>query len=401
MSFQHGIQIQENPTSLRPPRPVDSALPFVVGTAPVQTLTGDKPINKAVLVHDLEDFVAKFGAVPADESETDYSLASFARIYFALYGSAPAIMVNVFDPAEHEGGPDDVVAADIVGGIDGATGTRTGIELVEVAFPEFGKIPAILLAPGHSHLPAVAVALAAKANLINGHFRAMALIDVPPTEERPEDAVAWKATYDDPHALVCWPRVMVGDQTHWLSAHVAGLIAQTDRGRGGIPFEGPSNKGLRITGAEHALTITQANYLNEQGLVTVLRVGTAGHKLWGNRTSAYPGSTDIKDVFVPCRRMVNFIANSLIVSTWQRVDDPLNPRLIQGIADSTNIWLNGLTGQGALLGARVEFLRSDNPLTSLIDGKVKFRIHYLPVPPMEAASFVLEVDPSYFDTLFG
>ncbi len=474
MAFTHGVYTQELDTKVYAVREVDSALPFVVGVAPVHNLPSGtpQPINEPKLIFNFTEFVKTFGAPKDAEDPSVFGLYEFARVYFTLYGMSPAVFVNVFDPATHytpvtgesvtfdsndqaqlshgavfsvvvkssdgtvtytEGtdytvdslngiitrlssgaiaagatvlvdynyaDPTKVTAADVIGGVDATTGTRTGLELIEEVFPRFGKIVGLVLAPGFSHDTTVANALIAKAESINQNFKAMAYIDVPDTAKTPTDAVAFKQNFGSSHAVFFWPRAMEGDRAVPLSIHAAGLTAKVDRGNGGVPYESPSNKELRVTGPEKVLTLQEANYLNEQGLVTMHRMMT-GWKLWGNRTAAFPGVTDIKDSFIPCRRMANWIENNLIVNTWQKVDDPMNKRLIESVVDTTNIWLNGLAGRGMLLGARVAFLPEENPETDLANGIIRFHIYYLAPPPAETIEFVLEVDLDYFKTLFG
>ncbi len=103
----------------------------------------------------------------------------------------------------------------------------------------------------------------------------------------------------------------------------AGLMAKVDIANTGVPYQSPSNQTLLIDGPLNILSIDEANYLNSQGIVTVFRFST-GWKLWGNRTTAFPADTDIKDSFIPCRRMANWIENNLVLLTWQKVDDPMN-----------------------------------------------------------------------------
>ncbi|HFC98260.1 MAG TPA: phage tail sheath protein [Thermosulfurimonas dismutans] len=407
MAFTHGVYTQELDTKVYAVREVDSALPFVVGVAPVHNLPSGtpQPINEPKLIFNFTEFVKTFGAPKDAEDPSVFGLYEFARVYFTLYGMSPAVFVNVFDPANHtdaSGNPDPtaVTAADVIGGVDATNGTRTGLELIEEVFPRFGKIVGLVLAPGFSHNTTVANALIAKAESINQNFKAMAYIDVPDTAKTPTDAVAFKQNFGSSHAVFFWPRAMEGDRAVPLSIHAAGLTAKVDRGNGGVPYESPSNKELRVTGPEKILTLQEANYLNEQGLVTMHRMMT-GWKLWGNRTAAFPGVTDIKDSFIPCRRMANWIENNLIVNTWQKVDDPMNKRLIESVVDTTNIWLNGLAGRGMLLGARVAFLPEENPETDLANGIIRFHIYYLAPPPAETIEFVLEVDLDYFKTLFG
>lgn len=405
MAFQHGVYIQELDTKILGVRTCDSALPFIVGTAPVQAIASNRPINQAKLIFNYREFVNTFGAVPDGQNESSYTLSEFARIYYTLYGMSPAIFVNVFDPSVHkdaQGNPDPslVTSNDIIGGVDGVTGQRKGLECIETVFPEFGKVAGTILAPGYSYDTSVANAMIAKAQNINGHFKAMAYIDVPDDRAKPTDAVAWKMTFGSPYAGICYPKVKYGDNAHWLSAHAAGLTAKVDAENTGVPYESPSNKELRIDAPKSIFTIQEANYLNEQGIVTVFRMMT-GWKLWGNRTSAFPVNTDIKDTFIPCRRMANWIENNLVLLTWQKVDDPMNKRLIETVASTVNIWLNGLVGRSFLIGAKVHFRKEDNPLTDLANGIIRFYITYLAPPPAETIEYVLEVDVTYFNNLFG
>lgn len=239
----------------------------------------------------------------------------------------------------------------------------------------------------------------AKAENLSGHFRAMAYIDAPPDAETLADVNAFKSAIGSPHAYVLDPPVKYGDEDHFLSVHAAGLTAKVDASHDGIPFDSPSNKELRISEPKKIYTLQDANYLNSRGIATVFRFST-GFKLWGNRTAAFPENTDVKDTFINCRRMANWIENNLIVNTWQKVDDPTNKRLIESIADTWNIALGGLVGRGALLKAQVLFLEQDNPLTDLINGAIRFRVKYTPVTPAEDIEFITVVDVEGYKNLF-
>ena len=50
---------------------------------------------------------------------------------------------------------------------------------------------------------------------------------------------------------------------------------------------------------------------------------------------------------------------------------------------------------------RIEFREEDNPMTSLLDGKVKFKIYFSPALPMEYAEFDCEIDTEYYNNLFS
>lgn len=304
--------------------------------------------------------------------------------------------------------PSAVTASDIIGGIN-SNGEETGLETLSQVFTRFGLVPGLVLAPGWSDDPTVASVMKAKAGSINGFFKAVALCDIPTDEvTKYSDVDAWKNTnnYTGENQVACWPMVKNGDYIFHLSTHLCGVIGTTDAGNDDIPYESPSNKSMQATGlcladgTEVVLGIDSANYLNGNGIITGLNF-MGGWKIWGNRTAAYPSNTDVKDAFLCVRRMFNWHAQTFIQTYWQKVDKPINKRLIQTIVDSENIRLNGLVAQGALLGGRIEFLEDENPTTNLLDGIVKFHTYLTPPTPAREIEDVIEYDPDYFSVLFS
>lgn len=301
-----------------------------------------------------------------------------------------------------------VTAADIIGGIDAGTGKAEGLELLNSVFPKFRKIPGQVVAPGWSRDTGVAAVMHAKAGNINSHFKAVAVVDIDSdTVTKYTDVAATKNNNNltDEQLIVCWPKVSLGGAEYWLSSQVAALNCQVDAANEGIPYISPSNKGLQMDsavadGAVVELGPDQAAYLNSQGIVTALNF-VGGWKCWGNRTGCYPGITDVKDAFIPIRRMFNWIANSIILTYWQKVDYPVNRRLIETIMDSVNIWLNGLAARQFILGGRIEFQTDENPTTDLMDGIITFHVYVTPPSPAREIKFILEYDPAYIQTLFG
>ena len=144
---------------------------------------------------------------------------------------------------------------------------------------------------------------------------------------------------------------------------------------------------------------SQANYLNGIGIVTALNF-VGGWKCWGNRTSAYPSNTDPKDSFIPVRRMMNWVSNTLVTSFWSKIDEPINKRLVESVVDSAQIWLNGLVARGALVGGRIEFREDENPITDLADGIIRFHVYICPPTPAREIDFTMEMDVNDFSSLF-
>ncbi|USG67447.1 phage tail sheath family protein [Brevibacillus ruminantium] len=307
--------------------------------------------------------------------------------------------------------PAKVTAQDIIGGVNVQTGKSSGLELVNQVFPLFRLIPGQILAPGWSHDPVVAAVMKAKAGNINGLFKAISVVDVDSSEAGADHYTgvpAWKNdnSFTDALQVACWPKVPLGEEVYHLSTQFAGVLCKVDSQNDDIPYVSPSNKNLQANGAVNAkgdeitLGPDQAAYLNGEGIVTALNL-VGGWKLWGNRTAAYPAVTDVKDSFIPVRRMFNWIGNTVIMTYWQFVDAPTNRRMIDTVVDSVNIWLNGLAARGAILGGRVEFRQEDNAQTDLLNGMVRFRLFVTPPVPAEDIEFQLEFDVNYLSALFA
>lgn len=304
--------------------------------------------------------------------------------------------------------PESVTAADIVGAASG--GAETGLQLLRQIYPLFGMTPGLLLAPGWSHYPSVAAAMQAKCENINGVFSCECLIDIASsagfkegTADVPSATVysGVKAAKESlgavsPHAIACWPMGAIGEKRFYLSALLGALIQQLDAENDDIPCLYPSNKNIGAAsvcladGTEVILDQDQAGAVNSFGVVTMLNMN--GMKAWGNNTCAYPGNTDPKDRFIGCRRFFTWAGNSFIMSYFQKVDDPMNKRLIENIVDSANIAGNGYVARGCCAAYRVEYLEDENPTTDILDGKMTFHLYIAPYTPAEDIEAVLEFD---------
>ncbi len=315
-----------------------------------------------------------------------------------------AISYNRLDPSS-------VTYEDIIGGYDSVNGKYTGLQNIEQVYPKLGVVPGLIVIPGWSHIPEVGIAMMAKTEDINGCFKCMAVLDVDTdsiTGAYSYQAVMdWKNknSYTSENSIVCWPKVKIGDAQYWFSAVAAPLIAYTDANNDNIPYVSPSNKSFRITstvlsdGSEVYLDQSQGNHLNGNGIVTAINLN--GWRLWGNNTGIYPSSTDVKDRFIPVRRMFSWWGNSFILTYFQKVDDPMNTRLIESIVDTENIRANGYKARYQIADARIEFLADENPTTDLLNGKIRFHQYLTPFPPAETIIDTLEFDANALTTALG
>ncbi|MBQ3647137.1 MAG: phage tail sheath family protein [Synergistaceae bacterium] len=306
--------------------------------------------------------------------------------------------------------PENITSNDIIGGVT-RDGDYTGLELVNSVFPKFRLVPGLLGCPKWSEKPEVAAVMRAKAENINGIFSAVSVVDIPSDSEGADvytEVPEWKNrnNYMLASQIVCWPKIKLGDDVYHFSTQLIGLMNSVDHDNEDIPYESPSNHSLQMNacvnaaGKEIDLGLDQANYLNSQGITTALN-WQGGWKAWNNRTAVYPAVTDVKDTFIPIRRMFCWIRNEFILTFWQKVDAPITPRLIKTIVNSFNIRLNGLAAREFILGGRIEFQTTENPITDLMDGHLRFHIYFTPPSPAEQITGIFEYDPAYVETLFA
>ena len=303
--------------------------------------------------------------------------------------------------------PAAVDKADIVGGVDVATGKEKGLELVRQIYPALGLVPGLLLAPGWSHDPVVAAALQAKTEGINGCFVCNTILDIPTGEGGAKVYTEVKTAKESlgassAHAFALWPMVAVGEKKYFYSAMYGALTAYTDAENGDVPYASPSNRALKVTstvledGTVVRIDQEQANLLNGQGVVTAINAN--GYKAWGNNTAAYPSITDPKDRWIPVRRFFDWDGNNFILTYFQKVDQPANSRLIESIVDSQNIIGNGYVARGYCAGYKVELRSDENPITDLLNGKLTVHTYFAPYLPAETITNIREYDTAALES---
>ncbi|QWK20458.1 MAG: phage tail sheath subtilisin-like domain-containing protein [Hydrogenobacter thermophilus] len=417
--FLHGVETILLTKGPVPVREVKSAVVFLVGTAPVHTTVPqgmseedwyEQVVNSPLLILSREDGAKYFGQ-PTPGYTIPYALDAIFD-----HGGTVIIAVNVFDPRVHKnasGQPDPsaVQPSDVIGSVS-STGRRTGLQLVDTLFSQFGFTAKLIIAPGFSTIPAVATEMIAKANLKS--VRAMALIDAPVGYTVQQAINARGAggilNYSDYRAVICYPHVKVWDTTtnterlETLSARLAGVIARTDHEKG--YWWSPSNQELQgIIGIERQITAsvndpnTEANQLNAAGIVTVFNNFGTGYRVWGNRSSAFPSKTDPLN-FINIQRTADIIAESLEYYALQWLDKPVQVA-IDGVLSGVNAFIRTLVGRGALVDGYCYFPKDKNPPSELASGHLTFAYHIMPPPPAERITFLEVIDIDLLKKVVG
>ena len=105
MSYQYGVTVLEQPTSIRPPIVAASAIPVFIGAAPLHfAANGKDNVMKPVFTADYADAVEKLGwsnetvDLSNGKKQYKYALNESMDTQFRLYGVGPAMFVPVYDP---------------------------------------------------------------------------------------------------------------------------------------------------------------------------------------------------------------------------------------------------------------------------------------------------------------
>ena len=387
MTYKHGAYASEVGTNLIVPIECTAGLQVIFGTAP-------KPSSKPILAYSFDE--AKEALGYSDDWDK-YTLCEAMKVCFDLFNIAPVVFINVKTTDSED---EEITKDDIIRAID--------TQLRQI-YPRFAMTAGIISAPKWSEDAEVSSKLQSACENINGVYSCECIVDVDTEKAKTyQDVKTAKEAQGltSKHCIACWPRVKVGSTVYHASAVVSALLAYTDAKNGDVPCLSPSNKlvsgitGLCLgDGSEVILDQEQANIVNSFGIVTFLNIN--GYRCWGNNTVAYPASSDPKDRWIMVRRFFTWRSNTLILTYFQKVDSPANYRLIESIVDSENINGNSFVARQICAGYQVSFLKSENPITKILDGTITFHIYLAPYTPAEDIEFVLEFDPTAIENALG
>jgi phage tail sheath protein FI len=197
------------------------------------------------------------------------------------------------------------------------------------------------------------------------------------------------------NTAVYWPRLRVANGTPAgkkidPAGSMAGLYARIDGNRG--VWKAPA--GLEATirgviGVERRMSDPENGVINPAAL-NAIRVFPAGVVSWGARTLVgFDGSGNIDDKYVPVRRTMLFIEESLYRGLKFAVFEPNDEPLWAQIRLAAGSFMNGLFRQGAFAGAKASdayFVLCDSTTTTANDinlGIVNVIVGFAPLKPAE------------------
>lgn len=317
----------------------------------------------------------------------DYDYKKMAYIITDIGGSLTSPLSVEF----YEVDTSQVTAATVEGSVTTA-GDASGIHAVKYVYLNYNIVPTVMAAPGWSHIQSVGETLKSVGNKINGHWYAFIYEDLPCDSAALHGidkiaAVKEAMGYNNYNAKACWPCTLKNGKVYHLSTLSVVRAMQTDRANNGIPYETGSNKQIDINGLCYSdgtplqFDSEQADSLNMVGITTAIYWGGMW-KIRGNSTEnfSYNSDNDVRGIFEPYMRMLQFIVNSFQLREGPQVDKPMDRRLKDAILARWSAIFDGYRQRGALLYGKIAFRPEDNITSDLIQGNFLFDIEVTVTP---------------------
>lgn len=293
----------------------------------------------------------------------------------------------------------------LIGTIDGTTNVRTGMKCYDLAYSTFGYKAKIFICPGYSATTTIANELSSLADKNRGRY-----ITDAPVGATPAVAIAARGPLgtsanfytSNRRALLAYPGLKAydkatdADQVRPYSQFLAGVIAAVHLNEGyWVSLSNHEIKG--ITGLERTITAaindasTEANQLNEVGIITVFNAFGSGTRSWGNHNAKFPSATT-PDTFDSILTVADVINESIELAMLPYIDRPINQGLIDTIRQSVNSFMNTLISRGAIIDGSCTFDKSKNSDEEIAAGHLVFDYSFMPPPPMERVTFNSFID---------
>ena len=231
----------------------------------------------------------------------------------------------------------------------------------------------------------------------------MAIVDVGLAVDSLEEMQTWlqdNALLRSANSCVYFPRTLVPDPENnnalrslAASGSVAGLWSATDTARG--VWKAPAGIEARLLGVPTlaaSLTNAQQGTINTLGANVLRSFPVFGNIVWGARTLEGADSLASEWKYLPVRRFLLFLEESLYRGTQWVVFEPNDEPLWAQIRLSISTFLQGLFRQGALQGASAReayFVKCDSETTTQGDIDAGIVNIVVGVAPLKPAEFVI------------
>ena len=352
-------------------------------TAYTSTLT---PANGRVTIVSAEDIILDSVAVTGKTKGTDYtqSYDITRKVIEIVETSAGSLGTSALTITYQKVDPDKVTSSAVIGSTDGY-GLNTGVYAIKNVYGMTGYIPAYLLAPGFSSVPAIHNAMYQNSIEINGHWRAWIFADIPivDSESNPvtlATAPTWKTTngYTNDNESVFFPLAKGTDgRKYHLSVLNAANFQELLIANDGIPYMTGSNTDCPIIenlylGESDTNRVFDDELinrtLNANGINSAAYVG-GRWAIWGCMAASYsPTNANNINTFDVCLMMLYYLTNDFQHRRSYDIDQPMTANDLRTIVSEEQSRLDALIGVGALIYGKASVNASPTALSDMYQG---------------------------------
>lgn len=377
--YFHGLKHELDTTGVRPITTQSDESIFLVGTSS-DAQDAAFPINQTVLVSSAYDteLIAALGR--------DGDLPKWVN------GIHDNVNARIFIHRVAEGASPEETISNIIGGIDGDTGKRVGLQAAFDVKQNFSLDPSIFVAPGFSQNQAIATEMASVASRLAAVF----ILDGPNAEV--QDAITYRGNFDEMHGLLIDPHVKVWDTSadaeviEASSARAAGIVAATPW------WESASSRNIYgITGIARDIDYrggdgtSRAELLNKSHVTTIVRHPKGGFKLFGGRGL----SADPKFAFFKRARVINVFNRTIMDQMQWAVDKNMTRRYYETVADSVNKWLRREIAAEHIAGGKCWVNPKLNTPEAMEAGDAFFDYDFVEYGEAEKITFTAHINNGY------
>ena len=309
-----------------------------------------------------------------------------------------------------------VTSEDVIGTTDGL-GKNTGIFAVKNIYQTTGYIPAFLLCPGFSSIPAVHTAMYQNSKKINGHWDAFLKVDLPLTNNATPltfDTVGTYRSnngYNHENEVVYFPMVQgIDGHIYHISVLAAANFQELLLAQDGIPYKTASNTECEIIENLYLGEASKGRIfdddiinkkLNMNGIASAAYIG-GRWAIWGAHCADYnQESADSINVSETNRMMLYYISNDFQQRRALDVDQPLTLNDIKNIASQEQTRLDALVNAGMLTYGEVTLKADTEAKSDIINGDYCFTFKVTATPLAKSLTADVNWTEDGFSTYFA
>ena len=313
--------------------------------------------------------------------------------------------------------PSAVTTDDVIGATDNY-GLNTGVYAIQNVYNVTGYIPAYILAPGFSSVPAIHQVLWENSLEIGKHWNAWMFVDMPIIDSEGDSitlqtAPTWKVTngYTKDNESVFFPVVKGTDgKTYHLSvlnaANFQKLLVQND----GVPYMTGSNTevsivedlyfGENVVGRVYNDEVIN-RCLNANGINSAAFVG-GKWVIWGMFAGSY-NQTDATTINVndTCRMMLYYLTNDFQHRRNKDIDKPMPVNALKAIVAEEQERVDALLGIGALTYGKVTLDGSKEARADIYGGDFRILFNVTNTPLAKSLTAIANWTADGFEVYFA